>query len=81
MPWTTDYVKTLRATLDAAGFGHVRIVVSDNGGGSWDQIAAQMAQDPVFARCDGKPVEEREREREKETDREMSRESWAKRDG
>ena len=48
-PWTVDYVVALRATLDAAGLGSTKIVVADNAGSSFNEIASQITSNASFA--------------------------------
>lgn len=48
-PWSVEYVVGLRNTLDAAGLTGTSIVVADNSGGSFDEIAAQRAANATFA--------------------------------
>jgi galactosylceramidase len=45
-PYDINYIKTLRAVLDARGFQNVLIVASDDG---WD-IAGDILKDPVLAK-------------------------------
>lgn len=46
--WTTDYVKKLRASLDASAFSSVRLVAADNFGTSGPQLYQQMKHDSGF---------------------------------
>lgn len=47
--WTTDYVKKLRASLDAAGLNRTQLVLSDNALFSLPILTAQMDGDADFA--------------------------------